>query len=842
MTLRHLPPTLLLVPATLLIGLTAISCSSDDSTGNTGIGTLTLSVACEPSLLLPSGEPSGEICSVQPETTDISITMSDINGTYKHTWESFDRFPQQESYYAGAYTLSLSAGNPADEGFDRPAYAGKGETTVTVGERTDASVTLTPASAFLTVNFDESFTLAYPSAHAIAHSEGGEYHTFDQSEKRMLCLLPSPTELFISLGGGEEPATSFRIFDLGTTVAATLYNVDISADTSGEYPVVKVTAAGRTESYTLTPDFLSLTPPCVTLSISDTRFTLPEGDSPDSPVTATVSSDGSNIDHIYLSTRSESLALHGVPAEADLLNLSPRHKEILDSLQLSITTTADGVEIDFTSFLGNLVYLTPENAESAFSLMAIDSRGLVSSPTTISVVTTPVEIEVMESTPAVMCEDRSKVVVKCDAPGFEHHVDIEVEQAVGRWVRTNFDITHIGENLYELSFDIPEGSAPAGARVLYCEEVRSTFSIPRILPDYTVSIDGFAKTAALRISSADPQLTTKITERVNVYINGTPMPVYQRMPSKGVVTVIGLSPSTSYTLKTTLMDGVEQPLFTPETRFSTEGTPQLTNGDFEERKKGPQASEMPSGGVYAQTSVDIFNCQHHTSFSCEVPKNWATTNEKTFNLSSSNINTWYLQPSAHLVRDDASGGTFSVLLTSVAFDPSGEDIPPYAQTGKPYLDYSPIVPEIKYRAAGKLFLGEYSYNPASGVEIYKEGLSWSSRPYSLSGAYKFLPCAADRNDAGLVTVEVLGNVDGKEVTIASERLTLPYAASFTAFNVPISYEMFGVKATRIKVMFASSAHTGTIEEETLLVGTVSDPVTASSTGGRLWIDDIRLAY
>ena len=43
-------------------------------------------------------------------------------------------------------------------------------------------------------------------------------------------------------------------------------------------------------------------------------------------------------------------------------------------------------------------------------------------------------------------------------------------------------------------------------------------------------------------------------------------------------------------------------------------------------------------------------------------------------------------------------------------------------------------------------------------------------------------------------------------------------------------------------MFSSSAHVGTIEEESARIRTVSNPVSATSVGGKLWIDNITLAY
>ena len=834
-------PTLLL--AMVSASVAAVSCQSDTSAQLAGIGTLTVTVESDDMLRLPGGEESGVLSPSSPSSECISLSVTDTQGAYSHTWDDFASFPQNESYFAGTYVISAECGHPFLEGFDIPAFSGTSEVAIAENSRTDAVITLRPASAFVSVGFSESIVEACPGIKALLHSEGGRYHIVAPDEERLLCLNPSETELYISLPSSEGAETRFLAATLGETAGATLYGVEIDADLSGPYPVILVSAPGETSSFTLDPLFLSATPPSVTLSNGGEPLTLPEGDVPSLPLTAEIVPGSVPLSHLYLSALSPGLGGHGMPGEVDLLNLSPAEEAALDSLGLGIDVTpAKGGTVDFTDFLGNIVYLTPEEALSSFSLLAVDSRGFVSEPSAIDVTTTPVEINVVETSPAVICVDRSTVVVQCPAPGFERNVDIEIESSDGGWIRAPFSVSPRGDSLYGIDIDLPEGSEPVNMRVLYCDEVRSSFVIQRVMPEYSVAVDGYAKNAAIRILAADPSLTGKITRRRSVYVDGVPVHVYRRFPDDGIVNVIGLSPSRTYKFKTTLMEGVEKPVFTPETEAVTEGTPQLPNADFEERNKGPRYTDMPSGGLYAQTSVDIFNWQHHTSFDCEVPKGWATTNEKTFNLSSSNINTWYVLPSARLMRDDAVSGSFSVMLASVGFDPDGMEIPPYSQTGKPYLDYSPVVPDIAFRAAGKLFLGEYSFDGATMKESYREGISWNSRPYSLNGSYKYLPCAAERDDGGLVKVEVIGRENGEEVTIASGRLVLPYAASFTAFSVPLEYHRFGVKAARIKVMFASSAHIGTIEEETASVATVHDAVTATATGGRLWIDNVRLAY
>ena len=113
---------------------------------------------------------------------------------------------------------------------------------------------------------------------------------------------------------------------------------------------------------------------------------------------------------------------------------------------------------------------------------------------------------------------------------------------------------------------------------------------------------------------------------------------------------------------------------------------------------------------------------------------------------------------------------------------------------------------------------------------------------SLNGYYRFIPSTDSRNERGLIRVEVLGMVDGMETVISQKDHQLPVALGYTAFNVTLDYPMFGVKATRLKVMFATSAHIGTIAEEDASIHVIADPETSSATGNRLWIDNISLGY
>lgn len=250
---------------------------------------------------------------------------------------------------------------------------------------------------------------------------------------------------------------------------------------------------------------------------------------------------------------------------------------------------------------------------------------------------------------------------------------------------------------------------------------------------------------------------------------------------------------------------------------------------------------MLSGGRYSQNTVEIYNLQNRTSFDLMTPEKWATVNDKTFCRSATNHNTWYLAPSTYTVND-AYSGAYAVRLDCVGYDIHGQKIPDYLQPGPPYTLYSCNIPAGFSHAAGRLFLGSYSFDPENLQERYVEGLAFSSRPVAVNGFYKFVATSANPRATALARVEVIGNLNGADIVIAENELHLPVALSYTAFTIPLSYERFGMKATSIRLMFAPSDAIGDIESETQSIIVLPDPATSTSRGSSLWLDNLSLSY
>ena len=178
----------------------------------------------------------------------------------------------------------------------------------------------------------------------------------------------------------------------------------------------------------------------------------------------------------------------------------------------------------------------------------------------------------------------------------------------------------------------------------------------------------------------------------------------------------------------------------------------------------------------------------------------------------------------------------NVAWTMTSADPPGKS----ALFGNSLTDLTP--PTHGHRSAGKLFLGSYSYNHSTNVEIYNEGISFTSRPIKLKGTYTYV---ANNDQGGIVTVIVENREGGQTLKLAEGSEVLTATSSQNDFTVDLTYNtMFEKKATHLRVMFASSSNASNTQSvEDSKIKTTDNKGEAVSTGSELYIDkNIILEY
>lgn len=771
------------------------------------------------SLQLPDGAPGEDA---------FSLTLEPTNGTpgTPHTWPSFSEFEQGYRYVSGTYTATVAAGSIESEGFDEVWYEGRLDLKIAEGVTTQVVVPVELCSAFLKFEYTDRYNTRFAAATATVHVPGGHFVTYSHNEQRAAAFRPGKAVVTVTpLPGVNLLLTEDVELQKGHTTVLTLDFEPVSQQ------IVLIDEAGDVLAY-LAADNATLTAPAPTVKrFGPQNISLPEFTDPDEGFGFTVE----DAKDAILNICSPLLRIKGAPAQINLMEPDATALDFMARAGIQF----DGSTLNLTNLTRLLDYIDGHSPVTELTLTAVGASGRLSAPETISITTLPVGMKVVAIHSAVIGEDVAVVEVDSDVDLIRDSSELSAFTLSDTGNKVPLVIKRIRSDnnpgRYLLSIQLPQGNRDVDVELIFNGKTVGRFTVPRVSPDFSVLADAFACSAVLKIECGNPDIMRYIIHNVDISVDNVDATVLARDADNGTITIAGLPSGRHIEVVLRMQPDAKGVVCS----LTTEHARALPNGDFEDTKESVNTGKIPSGGRYSQTIVPVFNSQNTAEYKVYAPEKWANTNVKTCGRGWKNPNTWYMHPSVKSTTIDPASGDMSVILQSTAFDPDGEQIPDFLQTGEPYTRYSQNIPNIKYRASGRLFLGTYRFEAATLTEQYQPGISFDARPSSLNGYFKYLPSEADPTDKGLVEVRVL---DAKGQVLAQGRLLLSAANSWTAFAVPLTYGVFGVKAAALEVTIASSSGIGTIEYETNTVKTLNDARTATSLGSTLHIDNLSLAY
>lgn len=769
-----------------------------------------------------------------PPIGPFALTVATADGVYSHTWALSTQFPKYENFVVGEYTARAVLGVPGSEGYDCQCYIGEANFKLIAGQTVGVPIRCGLQQAIARVDICDGLAEAYPGCTATLHTSGYSYVAIDPKATGPALIMPGLSYIYLTLPRQDEEVTLACDFSV-ETMPATAYKIDL--DMEGETLTI---TCGQTQSQMhLGEELFSSSVPEITAEgfDNDQPIYLVEGYKPASPIEMRASAEA-GLQSVVL-TAVAGGALGSMPREVNLLDIP----DGADLNGLKIRKENDNeLVVDYTDLLANMA--VEANTDATFMLMARDRLGRVSKTSILRVGVQSVELTATVYTPAMVGVNTSSITLKCNTGNVQigdfsaHLIDHNTGELLGEAPIVSL-VADREQQTGLLTLDVGPGIAPALVRIDYMGQPKLTLTIPRAVPEYKLTADAFARTAVLVVEAETPEITAAITEYASVFANGQDVDVLQRIPDKGIIVIAGLDPCKTYALKPEVVAGS----FAPIVHVRTEDALPVPDGDFEDVGVPTEYKNMEQGGPYSVSEFPIFNMQNYVSPKLAwTQKYWANVNAKTFCRSAKRHNTWYMQLSSQLDFDYYVSGSKSMRITSVGWSLDGPEIQPYVQESGNYLPYNANVPVVEHRSAGKLFLGEYKFNPSDCSESYIEGMKFASRPSSLNGFYKYSPDPLNPNDNGLVSIEVISEANGFPTVIAFATMRLTASRDFIAFNLPLEYSLFGVKATKIKIMFSSSYKTGTIEEEDAGVTATPDIPEAVYRGSVLWVDNLSFSY
>ncbi|MFI3239440.1 MAG: DUF4493 domain-containing protein [Bacteroidales bacterium] len=833
------------------VTLSVASCNEEMKFGDGSTGTISAGFEAKGDISSSITSRASEEQITVPEIEDFAVALIKDDGSYSGSWDSTTDFPSWENFVVGTYTLSASYGDETVEGFDAPYFYGETEFDVYSGEESQVGVTCQLANTMVSVEYTDAFKNYFEAYSAVLYSTGGTQFDYANDETRAIYLKSNSTiTLQLSLTKTNGVASTYEPAAITNVLPKTHYTitVDVNGGEVGEAGLVITfddTTIEEPIEVLLDDNLLEAKAPEIVTTGYSTGNTIElyQGDTFDSELTANITA-MSGISEVTMTTSSKSLIAAGWPESINLVAASESEKSKLTAMGLKVTGLWSNVDkMAIVEFTDVIQYMSEVDGDpmNSISLQVKDIYSKVlETPSVLAVQTTAIDLSIAEPNDIIIGQSVVEATVSYNGLDFENSVAIMARNQYGAWSECVVSSAVKSGDGYLVTFTIPLSNEDVEVMAVYTKTsvASNIVTYQKVTPEYSlVASEGaaWANKATISISVDDTNLLETLVEFNAIYQSSDNGATWSKSTvtadaAMNLITVTGLTPETNYLLKGTITDSATNSNFTAEIAITTEAMSVLPNASFETTTQTINVSSINQGGKCG----GWFSAKYlTTSYSVYEPTGWASVNAKTCNTSVETQNTWFVIPSTYSTST-AQSGSNAMVLRNVAWDADGEV--PADDTSLMGTSYNSNIPTIANRSAGKLFLGTYSYS--NGTETYNEGYSFTSRPSSLKGYYKYA-IGPDSSEKGMVTIQIVS--DG--TVIGSATATLSTASSFTAFEVPISYTDLDKKATQIKVMFASSNYASyTQSEETSKIQTTSDAQSATSTGAVLTVDNISLVY
>lgn len=796
---------------TAIIGLSMISlaalapsCSEEAGGFGSGEGRIMPTVNIDTEAVTSRAMSRAEVTDVTKD--DLSLRIAKKDGSFQKTWDKLADFDTKQTFSVGEYTVEAFYGDPSDEGFEKPAFAGSQAISVADGQTTQVALTATPANAMFTLDYSEAFK-NYMQAYSAEYVTATNTIAVPADETRPVYVAPGQVTLNVE---ATTPASAKANFKVATVTAEAGYNymvhVDVNGGETGSATLVVTfdeSLATETVEIDLSEELLSAPAPALTANGFDpaSQIEFIAGFGTDAKPTMNIIA-MAGLKSVTMRTESASLIAKGWPAEVELLNNRDAKVVELGLSAIGLWKQPDKMAvIDFSGVLANIT-ANADNPVSTFSITVTDALNRVSDPLTLT----------------VRAESPNLVLNKLDnyVPGENLRVSLEFN-GTAQQVRdlVKFSYVHAASGM-QRNLEIVNVEAASRAMNSYIvtiatpvldEALALTASCGGVSSKCTVDQanfrvagndnDTYATHAYVTVAGTDG--TTPDLSAAKFLVKGPDDSDYREVKAtnKGsYFDIEGLTPAASHKLKVAIGNDVCRAI-----TLNTEAVVQLPNAGFEEHGNGSNHNE--------QTFA-----------------NWGTNNPMT---TSQGINQDYAR--------------YSGTATTAGRTGQGVDLRTCGWGSGNKIWISVSASTVKYIDAGLLHLGSSRTTRPSGygdrtgylnTDDLDCGIAFSSRPKSLSFYYKYT--SQNSNDRGFAEIWVK---DANGRIVATKNVSLAHASDWTQANIELDYPFGSEKGSKIYVRFQSTNQAACLEKnETNFTLHTAQAFVAS----HLYIDDIELIY
>lgn len=826
------------------ICLLLAACSNDPNPLVTGYGDVRFLLSVDPSVTPVAGAAGIDVDA--PSADALALSAMNCRTATVKSWASLAKFESgSQKLPVGEYIFSASYGDKDQEGFIAPTFFAEQPNCVKEDEETTVDIKCGVAQTLVSVSFTDAAKNLVDNIMMRAKTASGEYVDFTTSEKRTACLRPGNMRCELAIADASGRKVALQPFDAFAADAATHHQFRFDAD--GNILTCVYDEHTASTPYRLTVDdalFSTQSPTITAVGFdNDNSYSMLEYNSPDKRLGVDINVAG-GLRNLYFTVISNNMDDNYWTAETDIAATDAATLASQGITATGLEKGATNASLDLSAIVARM-HASESGAATVHKiiLQARDEAGRVAlSPMVLTVEIRPVKIALIQPAAIRPSADKVALEIECsgDLPADKLTFETKGPSSLDQWQEvTAANVKRVAVGRYTATLPLAPGISATLVRASYNDGLKYTepVAVERDVPEYKVMCSQeniWSSQVDLMFEGDDlSEVVPYISVLVKPNGGGWHPAVTERNVADRRVTVKTLTPSTSYEIAV-ISSGNDSHGF----GVTTESALELPNADFEDIDETISMKHVNCGGKYSNLSswMPIYN---KADIIVSEPKKWASVNKKTCAKFASTSNTWFQVPTTEIIPSTGSG-QWAVRLRNAAWSWHGVEPARDARTDRHY--YSSYAPTLANRSAGKLFLGSYSVDK-SGLETYNEGIAFRSRPTAVSGIYTFVQDYHDTSETGLVVISLVNDEGGKEVEIGRGVGYLKPSTSFTRFNVPVVYSIRNKRATRLKLMVASSNHASySIEKESRNIKTSDYLETAVSTGAELTVDQLSLLY
>lgn len=841
----------------IIVSMGLTSCSDENPWhGSDTEGSVYLNLMSDGRVMRHQTRADDTVSPVVPDISEFGVKLYNSDGSFSQSWNSVEKFNNENSFPIGDYKIEASFGDVDKEGFELPCFKGASDVRVSAQTTTDVEVVATLANAMVSVRYTDAFRDNFQSYSAAVQTPGHDWVVYAQNEDRPAYFSPegdTPAKLSITMTNDE-----------GKKVTVEPANFVIEPR---RHYVVTVNATGNVSSGNLLLDIQfddEVVNETVVISLGDELFNAPAPEVRAKNFTDKEELSLIEYEELMTDPQFDIFAFAGF-SEVNLNVITADYTPSFgaqvnlvgpsDLIQSQLTS--EGVEVNglfknadkmavvkMKKFIENLPAGTYK-----VQLQAKDVMTRLSDPIEFTAKVEALEMELSTVGSADYRAEEITVDVSSNSSRFSNKVTFKVTGAGGNPVDAEIkSITPVTSpsgiatraslsNTYRYVLGIQPVTVSKIEVSALMGKLSRTASFDVNAPEYTTTVDAFARFAVIKVEG-NTDIVKDVMANADIYNGETMIPAgnIKRDAQNNFIIVSGLDAASQYTSLKTVLNGFDHSL----SSFTTEACADVNNGAFDSVEETININPINTGFKFGIRFVVTSYTQLKSAIVRSTPQGWANLNALTCNPNSAFMNTWYVVPSTY-----SENG--AVVLRSVGYNHNGPDHEGPTTIATYYSTNHPEDSELN-KAAGELFLGSYSLNNRV------DGQSWTTRPSTLSFDYSY---RANNNEQGEAYIRILS---ASGAILSEQTVLLSNTASMVRKTVNLNGYPFGEKATKIQLGFKSTKSgvtpainipTGSalqepqINRNNYLVNTpliTTNQYKAVATGSVLTVDNVKLGY